>query len=161
MKIRRILAGCCLCVGVALAMLAGCDKPKPPRGEADGPELKQVLDKLIAAAKARDETGLEACFAKGSVLDLKGFQETKESTNTDELIRRIKLSALTQVLLAKIEDYSIEAENEIKPNVKELDVDCNMLNRQGRAEQGRVRFKFARQSGKWKLSDWEGKSVNK
>ena len=147
-------------IGFVLAMLitiTWCDQSNLLACEADGSKPQRTLDSLIADAKANNSAAMDACIASNSVLDLKGFLETKESTNTKESTRRIKLRALTQALLGRIENYSVEAEKDIKVNTKELHVAASVMNPQGPAQQVKILFMFARQRDKWKLADWEGK----
>ncbi len=115
---------------------------------------QETLDKLMAAAKAGDQVGLEALLAKGSILDTNGFLETKESLNTQELTRRIKLRALVEAVLARMEAYTVENEKEVDVDSRILSVMATIGNPQGPSEKFKCRFLFLRQGGMWKLAEW-------
>ncbi len=149
------------CIGVSTVLImfflivAGCGDSDSSEGEK-GLTLQQTLDKLINAAKKDNEAIMNAYIARDSMLDTDSFIETKESTNTDELINRIKLRALTETLLIRIENYTIINDQEIGEDVREIDIEANVKNPNGSIEQTKIGFRFIRQNSIWKLTDWQG-----
>ena len=148
------------CMGIVFVMLifitnAGCSKLN---SSDSTPQL--TLKRAIEAVKANNKDLLGDCIARDSELDVEGFLKAKESTNTEELLRRIKLRALTEALLGQIEHYSVTAEKEIKENSKELSVEAKMKNSPDSAQKEKIVFRFTRQDGEWKLTDWQGIKYN-
>jgi hypothetical protein len=133
-----------------LITVSGCGNSVSVK-ESEELTLQQTLNRLIYAAKGKDKANMQIYIASDSVLDTDGFLE--KSTNTEELIRRIKIRALTEVLLTRIEKYTVETVRDIDKNKRVLDIVAIMKNPQGPTEQTKMGFCFIRQDGKWKLTE--------